>query len=131
MKIFLTDLEQRGIIKFWDDNQLIAGVPWEKQISDVLDASKAGLLLFSQNFLASKFVKEVELPKLLEASKRAGKPIFWLPLSPSTVFDSHKEIAAFQSLLVDPSISLKELAAVEQDKVLVEVRKKLEMYAAR
>ena len=129
LRVFLTVLEQQGLIKFWDDGQLVPGVPWATQIKDVLDASKAGLLLISQNFLISQFVKDVELPKLLEGATRAGKKIYWLPLSPSTVFDTHKEITAYQSLLADPAKSLEELEEVDQKKALVEVTRKLMQHA--
>jgi len=104
-------------------------VPWATQIKEVLDASKAGLLLISQNFLISQFVKDVELPTLLEGAARAGKKIYWLPLSPSTVFDTHKEITAYQSLLAAPAKSLEELEEVEQKKALVEVTRKLMQHA--
>jgi len=129
LRVFLTVLEQQGLIKFWEDGQLIPGEPWEKQIREVLDASKAGLLLVSQHFLISKFVKEVELPKLLEGAAKAGKKIYWLPLSPSTVFSSHKEITAYQSLLEDPKVSLEELDAVKQKKAFVDVTEKLMQHA--
>jgi TIR domain len=125
LKVYLRTLEQQGIIKFWDDSQIEPGSPWEKQITDVLDSSKAGLLLISQDFLVSQFVKDVELAKLLEVAKRAGKQIFWLPLSPSTVFSTHKEITQFQSLVADPHKSLDELEDVQQKKVLVDVTEKL------
>ena len=129
LKTFLTALEQRGLIRFWDDSQLVPGNPWEQQIKDMLDASKAGLLLVSQNFLISQFVTDVELPKLLQSANQAGKQIFWLPLSPSTVFLTHKEITAFQSLLPDPKTSLAELDAVKQQAALVEITEKLLKYA--
>jgi TIR domain len=125
LRVFLAVLEQQGLINFWDDSKIEPGRPWEEQIRGVLDSSKAGLLLVSQHFLISKFVKDVELAKLLEAAKGAGKQIFWLPLSPSTVFSSHKEITQFQALVADPHKTLQELADVEQKKVFVDVTEKL------
>lgn len=126
---FLNVLDQQGLIKFWDDSQLVPGVLWETQVKEVLNASKAGLLLVSQNFLTSQFVKDVELPKLLEGATLAGKKIYWLPLSPSTVFLTHKEITAYQSLLANPAISLAELDDVKQQKAFVEVTKQLMEHA--
>lgn len=129
LKVFLTVLEQRGLLRFWDDSQLVPGNPWEQQIRDVLDASKAGLLLVSQDFLGSQFVKDVELSKLLHAAKQAGKQIFWVHLRPSTVFTSHKEITEFQSLLSDPKTPLAALDDVKQEAALVELTEKLMKYA--
>jgi hypothetical protein len=130
LRRFLTAIDQQGLIKFWDDSELEAGVPWEKQISDVLKASQAGLLLISQNFLASQFVKDVELPRLLEEAAKAGKKMYWLPLSPSTVFKTHKEITAYQSLLSDPEISIEELDKVGQEKAFVQVANTLMDFAS-
>jgi hypothetical protein len=130
LRTFLTALEQRGVIRFWDDSQLVPGNPWERQITDVLNGSSAGLLLVSQNFLISQFVKDVELPKLLNAAKDRGKQIFWLHLSPSTVFLTHKEITEFQSLLPNPQTSLAELDAVNQQAAFVDITGKLMKYAA-
>jgi len=125
LRAFLSVLEQHDIIKFWDDDQLVPGVPWEQQITDVLKDAKAGLLLVSQAFLASKFIKDVELPKLLAGANRDGKRIYWLHLSPSTVFDSHPEIIKFQSIMDNPKTSLKERQEVDQEKAFVAVAQRL------
>jgi hypothetical protein len=125
---FLTILEQRGLIRFWDDRSLKHGEPWQPQIREILDSSRAALLLVSQNFLTSQFINGVELPRLLHDAREQGKRIYWLQLTPSTVFTSHQEIAEFQSLLENPRISLAELQAkhqVELDKALVTIAEKL------
>jgi hypothetical protein len=122
---FLTVLEQQGTIKFWDDNQLETGELWEKQIKEALESAAAGILLVSQKFLTSKFINEKELPKLLDAAQDQGKKIFWIHLSPSTVFDSHEEITRYQSLLKNPQISLEELDEPAQKKALVQISKSL------
>ncbi len=124
LKTFLTVLEQKGVIKFWDDGELKPGVPWEDQIREALDSAKAGLLLVSQEFLASKFITETELPRLLDDAETKGKRIFWLHLSPSTVFETHREITRFQALM-NPETSLEELEETQLRKVLVGVSKAL------
>jgi hypothetical protein len=125
IRIYLSAQEQEGLIQFWDDAQLQAGEDWRKKIDEVLDSSTAGVLLVSQEFLNSKFIDEVELPKLLESAENEGKKIFWIPLSPSTVFDTHREITKYQSLKPDPRTSLDELTGVEQKRVLVQMSRKL------
>lgn len=125
LRVFLSVLEQEGLIKFWDDQELKAGDVWEQEIKNVLNSSAAGILLVSQQFLASKFIKETELPRLLDAAREQGKKIFWVPLSPSTVFDSHVEITKYQSLLSDPRTSLEERTEPEQKKAMVQISKAL------
>ena len=83
------------------------------------------MLLVSQDFLASKFITTYELPRLLSDAKREGKKIFWIPLSPSTVFASHREITDFQALTDDPKISLEELPMSQRKRALVQVYEKL------
>ena len=125
VKKFLAVLEQEGLIEFWDDSRIDAGDNWKSEIEDALDGAKAAVLLVSQSFLASKFVSKFELPKILADASDGGKKVFWIPLSPSTVFESHKEITQFQSLMKDPTISLEELKKVDRQKVLVQMSKKL------
>jgi hypothetical protein len=125
IRMFLSVLEQEGVIKFWDDEQLKPGQLWEEEIKQVLDSAAAGVLLVSQDFLMSKFIKEKELPKLLEGAQKEGKKIFWAPLSPSTVFESHEHITKYQSLLPDPRTSLEERSEADQKKALVEMSKLL------
>ena len=125
LKTFLGVLEQQGVIRFWDDSQLEVGKPWEEQINEALESAYAGVLLVSQDFLASSFITGQELPKLLDGAAQQGKRIFWIHLSPSTVFDTHEEITRFQSLLKDPRQTLEELPEAQQKKVLVHISKEL------
>ena len=125
LKTFLTVLEQEGLIEYWDDSKLEAGVSWEQQIEQALKSAKAGLLLVSREFLTSQFIQQKELPRLLKGAAEQGKKIFWIHLSPSTVFDTHEEITRFQSLMEDPSISLEEMEEAQRKKALVQISKQL------
>ena len=122
---FLTDLEQQGVLKLWDDRELEAGKPWHEQILEALETASAGVLLVSQEFLDSEYITKTELPKLLKGAKEKGKSIFWIHVSPSTVFRSHKVITRFQSLHKNPKVSLEELPEAEQKKTLVYISSKL------
>jgi len=122
---YLNYLEQQGLLKFWDDSQLKPGKPWNTQILEALESANAGVLLVSQNFLNSEFINNTELHTLLENARKRDKEIYWIHISPSTVFQSHPEITQFQSLQVNPESALEELPDAEQKKVLVEISKKL------
>ena len=63
--------------------------------------------------------------KLLDGVKNKGKKIFWIHVSPSTVFTSHPQITQFESLQKDPTETLKELSEADQEKALVRISKKL------
>jgi mRNA-degrading endonuclease RelE of RelBE toxin-antitoxin system len=128
---FLSGLEQQGLVKFWDDRELEAGRPWHEQILEALESANAGVLLVSQDFLNSEYITKTELPKLLDGVRDKGKSIFWIHVSPSTVFDSHKEITKFQSLQKDPKVTLAELSEVERKKTLVHISKTLAEVVSR
>lgn len=123
LKLYLKTLEQQGLIDFWDDTRLEEGDPWRQDIDTALAAAKAGLLLVSQEFLTSKFIWKVELPKLLGWGKEGGnKKVFWVHVTPAAV-DLYPQIKRFQALLDDPALS--ELDEAAQRRVFVRITKEL------
>ena len=125
VKKFLTLLEREGVIKFWDDRQIKAGERWEDAIQQAIASSRAAVLLVSQDFLVSEFITRYELPRLLANAKQLGTNIFWIPLSPSTVFETHQDITAFQSPFENPRVSLEELKPPARKKALVTLYRKV------
>ena len=65
-------------IDYWEDRDLKPGDPWYADILESIDRARAAILLVSPNFLKSKFIMEVELPRILEA-RAEGLAIFWVP----------------------------------------------------
>lgn len=59
-------------ISFWSDVRLEAGEDWEIQIHTAMNQAAIAILLVSADFLASDFIRNVELPALFEAEKKAG-----------------------------------------------------------
>lgn len=49
------------LIETWDDTKLIAGEEWDNQIKSELETSDIIFLLISNNFLATRYIREVEL----------------------------------------------------------------------
>ncbi len=49
----------------WNDRALEAGEEWRQQIMDAIGVARAAVLLVSKPFLASAFIRDVELPALL------------------------------------------------------------------
>jgi hypothetical protein len=66
----------------WTDKTRQAGEEWRRKIDAALNAAHHAVLLISQNFVASKFISEEELPRIL-ARKAAGElevlPVFLSP----------------------------------------------------
>lgn len=104
----LRALERQGLLDVWGDHLIKAGERWSDKIRGALDKAQAALLLVSEDFLDSDFIRDVELPALLERESRGLTRIFWVPLRKSSVFSSRPDIAAFESLLKPPETSLQD-----------------------
>lgn len=104
----LRALEREGLLDVWGDHLIKAGERWSDKIGGALDKAQAALLLVSEDFLDSDFIRNVELPMLLERESRGLTRIFWIPVRKSSVFSSRPDIAAFESLLKPPDTSLQD-----------------------
>jgi tetratricopeptide (TPR) repeat protein len=66
-------------IGYWDDGELTPGDAWHQEVLQAIDHAKVALLLVSPNFLASKFIMEEEVPRILKAVDD-GLTVLWVPL---------------------------------------------------
>lgn len=80
LRPFLVPLERAGLVAWWDDSRLRPGDDWEGEIERVLGQAAAAVLIVSQDFLNSDFIREVELPRLLARARQRRLrviPVFW------------------------------------------------------
>ena len=98
-------LQQLGEISFWDDEKIRAGEDWKARLAEKLDTANAAVLLVSDAFLDSEFIRDFELPRILEEKK---KSVYWIHLSKSRVAEAEPRITALQSLSTNPDITLAE-----------------------
>ncbi|MDT7690444.1 MAG: hypothetical protein QOJ70_3111 [Acidobacteriota bacterium] len=64
-------------ILVWDDKQIPTGGDWNQEIDRALTNAKVAVLLVSQGFLASDFIREKELPRIIAAAKTKQLVIVW------------------------------------------------------
>jgi hypothetical protein len=74
---------ERGLVSVWSDENIEAGEKWFPNINKALESAQIGLLLVTDHFLQSEFIKEHELKKLLDLAETSGVSIRWVPVSPS------------------------------------------------
>jgi len=121
-KTMLAPAIQKGLVDLWDDKKISPGAMWKEQIQNALASASVAVLLVSQNFLASRFIIENELPPLLNAARREGVTIFWIYLS-SCLFEQ-TEIKHYQAAH-DISKPLDRLSRSQRQAVLSTICAKL------
>jgi tetratricopeptide (TPR) repeat protein len=68
-------LEEEGGVSVWSDDQIGVGDEWFLEIKNAIQPATIGICLISADFLNSKFVREFEVPDLLEKREKDG---MWL-----------------------------------------------------
>lgn len=106
LQIHLTPFEQNNAISFWDDTRISPGKKWLSEIKEAIATAKVAILLVSADFLASKFITEMELPALLGAAEKEGALILPVIISPCNFeFSKLSEFEAVNS----PSLPLNKM----------------------
>ena len=115
----LEALTHRGA-SIWIDREIQAGDDWLQRIERQMHEASCALLMVSRGFLASEFIREKELPRLLDLHDQGRLRIFWVALEPCAW-----ELTRLQALqaAVDPRRPLWTLPTEEQDQASVAVCK--------
>jgi hypothetical protein len=122
LKTMLHPVTVGGKLELWDDARIMTGDLWREEIRKALAGAKVGLLLVTPDFLESDFIAKNELPPLLDAAKKGGLTIFWIPVRHSMYEGT--EIAKYLAAH-DPARPLADLSRNKLDKALKEICKKL------
>ncbi|MBM4257663.1 MAG: toll/interleukin-1 receptor domain-containing protein [Deltaproteobacteria bacterium] len=86
-RVHLKPWEDTGQLNVWSDQRITPSQAWDQEIKDALASTAVAVLLVSPDFLASKYIREVELPALLHAREEGRLDLCCLYLRPSTVAD--------------------------------------------
>jgi TIR domain len=122
LKQFLRPLEDKDLIRVWDDTEIHPGSDWLGDISKALESARVAVFLLTQNFLDSPFIRDKELPVLIEAAQNRGCLIFVIAVSSSTFEDS--PLAKFQ-WAIPPNTPLDLMSPAEQSKALTDIYRKM------
>lgn len=98
LRQFLRPLEERELIRVWDDTEIRPGSEWLAEIHKAIQSARVAVFLVTQNFLDSPFIREKEMPALLDEAQNRGCLIFWIAIS-STTLDDDSPLARFQAAL--------------------------------
>lgn len=96
LHVHLAFSERDRLADIRDDTKILLGSLWHEEINKALLCAKVAVLLVSADFLASRFIAEIELPSLLAAAQLDGALILPVILSPCRFADS--ELSQFQTV---------------------------------
>jgi TIR domain len=83
---YLGTLHETGQVSFWHDQKGIEmGSIWDDEIQSAIDRSSVALLLVTQDFLDSPFIRDKEVPLLLKREATPPFEILWIPVEPTTI----------------------------------------------
>ena len=107
-------------LSIWDDTKIKSGTKWKIEIRNALAAANVALLLVTPDFLASDFIKNIELPTMFRAAKKRGLRILWVAVEPS-MFDE-TVICEFQAAN-NPNKPLSSLTKAKADQEIIRICK--------
>lgn len=132
----LEPLVQQDEIAVYSDQDIELGDDWHNHIQTNLDSAQAAVLLVSPAFLASKYIRNSELPVLLCNAMKCGLKIIPIILRPCLFAESkfkypdprtgpdELSLASLQAA-GSPAKALSEMSEGEQDRALLKVAQTL------
>jgi tetratricopeptide (TPR) repeat protein len=128
LRVHLKPLERDGVFNPWDDTRISAGAKWLEEIEIALASAKVAILLVSADFLASDFITQTELPRLLQAAEREGARVISAIIGRCR-FQETPSLSQFQAVN-DPSRPLTAMTEDEQEDVFYRLTKAVEQALA-
>ena len=114
-------LRMQGL-KIWSDENIKPGGLWKEDIKAALADAKVAVLLVSPNFLASSFIRDMELPPLLNAAKAEGLTILWIPIEECLY---EKTVIGDYQAAFDPKRPLASLSGARVSEALKKICKEI------
>lgn len=122
LRVHLALIESEGVIDLWSDTKIIPGAFWKQQIQEAIETSQAAIILVSPHLLASDFITEYELPRLLEQAASSGMRIVLVIVS--YCLFNRSRLSVFQTANA-PDRPLVAMGVAERDKTLARVAEDL------
>jgi hypothetical protein len=97
LQVRLEPLQQEGKLDQWYDRHTLAGTPWHEMIQKRMREADIIVLLISDDFMASKYVQDHELPLALERHE-SGEALVIPVLVRPTSFWEHSMLAKIEAL---------------------------------
>jgi hypothetical protein len=106
----------------WADTAIEPGALWQSAIQDSLNSAQVAVLLVTSNFLASNFILEFELPRIIDDAESKQVTVAWISASASGY--KQTSVARYQCLN-DPTRPLDTLSQSDLQAELVTIAEDL------
>lgn len=125
----LASMQRQGIIDAWQDRRIEPGDEWYQAIQTAMNECDLAVLLVSKNFLASRFINDEEVPRLLKRRKAEGMRVIPIIIRPC-MWSSEPVLRDLQALPQDGKavISFSEENG-DRDQVWTDIAKVIEKRA--
>jgi small GTP-binding protein len=97
LKPHLEVLKNDGMIRWWYDGKIRGGEDWDQMIQSELRESDIIIALVSTAFLASKYVRQKELPFMEKQHEQGGVEVLPVLLQPTPSFKNHEWLRRLQA----------------------------------
>ncbi|HWJ35342.1 MAG TPA: toll/interleukin-1 receptor domain-containing protein [Steroidobacteraceae bacterium] len=125
LRTHLNALNLEVQLEIWDDSRILPGERWHNEIRTAIEQSRIAVLVLTADFLASRYIRESELPLLLQDADADGTTIL-------CVYGSHVHLSGGSARLRDyQSVNAEErplqgMTENERDRVFVELARRVE-----
>ena len=120
LKVYEHTNEVNNLVDLWDDTKIAVGAQWTQEITEAISTASIAIFLVSADFLASEFIRDIELPKLLDAARSRNLTIISIIVSPCAF--ELTPLSKFQAAN-SPKRPLTSLAKHETEEVFATVAK--------
>ena len=116
----LRPLEHRAQLAVWDDHRLRAGDLYQRDIEAAIAQAPVAILIVSDDFFASSFIQQYELPQILARMRAGACKVLWLLVGGTgwTTSPLHDILS-----LNDVELPLAALSPARQQDALIMLRK--------
>lgn len=119
----LQPLVRDGYISVFSDQSIKIGADWQIEIRAALNAASIAVLIVSADFLASKFIVNEELPRLLAGAEDKGTTIMSVIVAPC-LFELMPSLSRFQAAN-PPSNPLSAMRVSEAEEILASLAREI------
>src|SRR5262245_28546247 len=108
-------------LKVWSDSDIAVGNRWHDVIQNQLPRTRVAILLISQRFFASKYIREDELPRLLEDAAKDQLALVCVSVSEVDADLIQRRGLANYQFTVEPKRPLSARRGNQREKAIVKI----------